>query len=305
MREGSVYCIIFIILRLKEKLKLMNTYQKLTLLGASLLLITSCSNNEENATDKNLKKTAMIEVDTTDVYTSNDYDFVLPRPFALVTSFEEAGMDFVASRMNDPKNIEKYTTDGKQLLNFGVYSSDLVYSIINNQAQPSITNFNAIKGLADKIGMGSIFSEEDLAKQIEDNISDREEMESLMIDVYERSQEFLENNDMRILAAVQFSGAWFEGMYLATFDVDKKDKKKLSHTIVDHMNLLKQAIKGLESYKERGEDTAEVLAQMKELQSTYKAFDSIKNTKGFPELSPEEIKIVTAKIHEIRELIIS
>jgi len=283
----------------------MNTYQKLILVGTGLLLITSCSNNEENTKAPELKKTAIIEVDTTDVYTSDDYDFVLPRPFALVSSFENAGLDFVASRMNDPKNLEKYTTDGKQLLNFGVYSSDLVYSIISDQTQASITNFNAIKNLADKIGMGSIFNEEDLAKQIEDNISDREEMESLMIDVYERSQEFLENNDMRILAAVQFSGAWFEGMYLATFDVDKKDKKKLSHTIVDHMNLLKQAIKGLESYKERGEDTAEVLAQMKELQSTYKAFDSIKNTKGFPELSPEEIKIVTAKIHEIRELIIS
>ncbi|WP_299203814.1 hypothetical protein [Brumimicrobium sp.] len=283
----------------------MNTYQKLILVGTGLLLITSCSNNEENTKAPELKKTAIIEVDTTDVYTSDDYDFVLPRPFALVSSFENAGLDFVASRMNDPKNIEKYTTDGKQLLNFGVYSSDLVYSIISDQTQASITNFNAIKNLADKIGMGSIFNEEDLAKQIEDNISDREEMESLMIDVYERSQEFLENNDMRILAAVQFSGAWFEGMYLATFDVDKKDKKKLSHTIVDHMNLLKQAIKGLESYKERGEDTAEVLAQMKELQSTYKAFDSIKNAKGFPELSPEEIKIVTAKIHEIRELIIS
>lgn len=283
----------------------MNTYQKLILVGTGLLLITSCSNNEENTKAPELKKTAIIEVDTTDVYTSDDYDFVLPRPFALVSSFENAGLDFVASRMNTPKNIEKYTTDGKQLLNFGVYSSDLVYSIISDQTQASITNFNAIKNLADKIGMGSIFNEEDLAKQIEDNISDREEMESLMIDVYERSQEFLENNDMRLLAAVQFSGAWFEGMYLATFDVDKKDKKKLSHTIVDHMNLLKQAIKGLESYKERGEDTAEVLAQMKELQSTYKAFDSIKNAKGLPELSPEEIKIVTAKIHEIRELIIS
>ncbi|HLV41532.1 MAG TPA: hypothetical protein VKY37_04580 [Brumimicrobium sp.] len=283
----------------------MNTYQKLTLLGASLLLITSCSNNEENATDKNLKKTAMIEVDTTDVYTSNDYDFVLPRPFALVTSFEEAGMDFVASRMNDPKNIEKYTTDGKQLLNFGVYSSDLVYSIINNQAQSSITNFNAIKGLADKIGMGSIFSKEELALEIEKNIANRDEMESLLIDVYERSQEYLENNEMRVLAAIQFSGAWFEGMYLATFDLDKKEKKKLSHTVVDHMSLLKHAIKGLEAYTDRGANIDELLTEMKSLQNTYNELRSIKEAKGFPELTLEEIKVVATKIHKIRSLIIS
>src|SRR5690554_7876615 len=134
----------------------MNTCQKLILVVTGLLLITSCSNNEENTKAPELKKTAIIEVDTTDVYTSDDYDFVLPRPFALVSSFENAGLDFVASCMNDPKNIEKYTTDGKQLLNFGVYSSDLVYSIINNQAQSSITNFNAIKGLADKIGRAHV-----------------------------------------------------------------------------------------------------------------------------------------------------
>src|SRR5690554_6365666 len=265
----------------------MDTYQKLILVGTGLLLITGCPNNDENTKAPELEKRAIIEVDTTDVYTSDDYDFFLPRPFALVSSFENAGLDFLASRMEDPKNLYKYTTDGKQLLNFGVYSSDLVYSMISDQTQASITNYNALKNLAVKIGMGSIFNEEDLAKQIEDNISDREEMESLMIDVYERSQEFLENNDMRILAAVQFSGAWFEGMYLATFDVDKKVKEILSHTIVNHMNLLKQAIKGMESYKERDEDTAEVHAQMKELQSTYKAFDSIKNAKRFSELSPE------------------
>ena len=282
----------------------MNTFQKLTLLGASLLIITSCSNNEGDSAN-NLKKTASIEVDTTDVYTSNDYDFVLPRPFALVTSFESAGMDFVASRMNDPKNIEKYTTDGKQLLNFGVYSSDLVYSIISDQPQSSITNFNAIKGLADKIGMGSIFNEEELALKIEKNIADRDAMEGLLIDVYERSQDYLENNEMRVLAAIQFSGAWFEGMYLATFDLDKKDKSKFSHTIVDHMSLLKHAIKGLEAYTDRKEDTNEVLTKMKELQATYSGLESIKNAKGFPELTIEEIKIVTKKIHEIRNLIIS
>lgn len=282
----------------------MNTYQKLTLLGAGLLLIASCSNNEENSAN-NLKKTAIIEVDTTDVYTSADYDFVLPRPFALVTSFEEAGMDFVASRMNDPKNIEKYTTDGKQLLNFGVYSSDLVYSIINNQPQSSITNFNAIKGLADKIGMGSIFNEEKLALEIEKNIADRDEMEGLLFDVYEKSQDYLENNEMRVLAAIQFSGAWFEGMYLATFDIDKKEAKKLSHTVVDHMSLLKHAIKGIEAYTDRGQEVNEILIEMKDLQTNYNDLKSIKGAKGFPELTVEEIKIISAKIHKIRSLIIS
>lgn len=282
----------------------MNTFKNLTLFGAGILLLTSCDNTETNIGNADLK-TPIIEVDTTDVYSSDEYEFVLPTPYALVTSFQKAGMEFDASRMNDPKNVERYNTDGVQLLNFGVYSSDLVYSIINDQPQSSINNFNAIKSLADKIGMGRIFNEEDLALNIEKNIADREKMEDLLIDLHEKSQEYLENNQMRVLAAIQFSGAWVEGMYLATFNIEKKDKNKLSHHIVDHMNLLKNAIKGLEAYKERGEQTNKVLTEMKELQATYDGFESVKNAKGFPVLSIEEITTVSSMIHSIRETIIS
>ena len=283
---------------------MMNTLKNLTLFGAGILLLTACDTTDTNIGNADLK-TPIIEVDTTDVYSSEEYDFVLPTPYALVTSFQKAGMEFDASRMNDPKNVERYNTDGVQLLNFGVYSSDLVYSIINDQPQSSINNFNAIKSLADKIGMGRIFNEEDLALNIEKNIADREKMEDLLIDLHEKSQEYLENNQMRVLAAIQFSGAWVEGMYLATFNIEKKDKNKLSHHIVDHMNLLKNAIKGLEAYKDRGEQTNKVLTEMKDLQATYDGFDSVKNAKGFPELTIEEMTTVSSMIHSIRETIIS
>src|SRR5690554_533520 len=282
----------------------MNTLKNLSILGVSILFMFAC-NNDEKDTDNNDLKKPIIEVDTEDIYSSDDYDFILPRPFALVTSFEKAGVEFEASRMNDPKNVENYNTDGIQLLNLGVYSSDLVYSIINDQPQSSINNFNAIKSLGDKIGMGRIFNEEELALRIEKNIADREKMEDLLIDLHEKSQEYLENNQMRVLAAIQFSGAWVEGMYLATFNIEKKDKNKLSHHIVDHMNLLKNAIKGLEAYKDRGEQTNKVLTEMKGLQATYDGFDSVKNAKGFPELTIEEMTTVSSMIHSIRETIIS
>src|SRR5690554_5958921 len=283
---------------------MMNTFKNLTLFGAGILLLTACDTTDTNIGNADLK-TPIIEVDTTDVYSSEEYDFVLPTPYALVTSFQKAGMEFDASRMNDPKNVERYNTDGVQLLNFGVYSSDLVYSIINDQPQSSINNFNAIKSLGDKIGMGRIFNEEELALRIEKNIANREVMEDLLIDLHEKSQEYLENNQMRVLAAIQFAGAWIEGMYLATFDVEKKDASKLSHYLVDHMSLLKNAIKGLEAYKDRGEKTDNILTEMKDLQSTYNELESIKNAKGFPQLTIEEIIVVSNKIHKIRKSIIS
>ena len=277
--------------------------QKLTIIASGLLIITSC-NNTENTKEVNGKK-GVVEVDTTDVYTKNDFDLKLPEPYVLVSSFENAGIEFDASRMNDPENISTYNTEGKQLLNYGVFSSDLIYSVLNEQVQYSIKNFNATKKIAENLGMGSIYSDEALAGEIEDNIGDRDKMESLIFDVHDKSQEYLKVNQVRVLAAIQFAGSWVEGMYLGTFDIDKKDINKLGVKVADNMNILKTAVDGIEAYVDRDEKTDQVLTELKALQSQYNALETVKNANGLPKLTKEDIKSLANKIHEIRNMIVS
>ena len=134
----------------------------------SVAIFASCSGEQNEKSDKSdIVKKAKIEVDTSDVYTSEEYDFMLPQPFALVSSFENVDLNYDVTSMNDPKNVQNYNSEGKKLLNFGVYSTDLVYSIIHIKPQASMNYFNAVKEMADKIGMGSIFTEESLADSIE------------------------------------------------------------------------------------------------------------------------------------------
>jgi hypothetical protein len=269
------------------------------------LIMFSCSSDESNEKkdSSDIVKKAKIEVDTSDVYTSSDYDLMLPQPFALVSSFEHVNLEYDGTRMNDPENVKNYTSEGQKLLNFGVYSTDLVYSIIHEQPQASMNYFNAVKNMADKIGMGSIFTQEALADSIEKNIADREKMEYLLIDVHERSEEYLESNEMRLLAAIQFAGAWSEGMYLATRDISEEKVEKLGVSIADHMNLAKNAIKGIEAYKERGEDLDEVLNEIKSVKNTYESFDSVKNSKGLPKLTFEDLNTLQKEFGKLRTLI--
>ncbi|PKR80972.1 hypothetical protein CW751_07345 [Brumimicrobium salinarum] len=282
----------------------MMNIKNMILIGSGCLFLYSCNSNEETAATDELK-TPKIEVETDDVYNSEEYEFILPRPYTLVTSFDKVGMNFEASRMNDPANVDQYSTDGMQLMNMGVFGSDLVYAITNNQPQHSIMYFNAIKKLGDKIGMGRIFNEEELATRIEKNIADEEKMKDLLIDLDEKSQEYLENNQMRMLAAIQFSGAWIEGMYLATFDIEEKDQSKLSHHLVDHMSLLKNAITGIEAYEQRSDQLSDILADLEALQTQFNNFESLKNTEGFPELTREEIETLATDIHKVRNKITS
>ncbi|MEX1191875.1 MAG: hypothetical protein WEA99_07850 [Brumimicrobium sp.] len=266
----------------------------------------SCNNSESDSNnDEQKKKTGIVEMDTTDVFSSDDYEFVLPRPFALAASFEEAGMSYDASRMNPLSNVDNYKTEGKEILNFGVYSTDLVYNIMNDQPQKSMKYFEALKELADKIGMGRIFTEDELAIRVEKNIASRDKMEDLLIDVHEKSQEYLQNNQLRYLSVIQFAGAWIEGMYLASFDFEEKGSDVVGYKIVDHMTLLNNTIKGIQAYDDRDEDLQSVLDALIDLQSTYKSLKSVKNAEGMPKLSDEDIEIIKEKIHSIRALIIS
>ena len=267
------------------------------------LLLTNCT--EETPVKE--APTAIIEVDTTDVFGSDQYEFVLPRPFALAASFQEAGMSYAPGRTNPVENVANYTTKGAQLINFGVYSTDLVYNIINDQPQQTMLYFNTLKDLADKFGMGSIFTENDLAIEIEKNISNKDMLESLLVDVHERSQEFLEDNDMRYLSAIQFSGAWVEGMYLASLDFATKDPAEVGHKISDQMTLVKNTIKGLEMYPNRDESINQVLEELKAFEAMYNNFESVLATGGvgFPKLTQEEINQIATKIGEIRALIIA
>jgi hypothetical protein len=284
----------------------MNYITKTSILLLSLGFLYSCNNGEtktENDTTK--KKTGIVDIDTTDAFTSEEFEFNLPRPFALAASFEEAGMIYDETRMNSLENIDSYKTEGKQILNFGVYSTDLVYNITNDQPQYSMKYFNGLKTLADRIGMGRIFTEDELALKIEKNIADRDKMEELLVDVHEASQEYLQNNQLRFLSIIQFAGAWVEGMYLASFDFDKKDQNVISNKIVDHVTLLNNTIKGIKLYEERDEDLQSVLDGLIDLQTTYNNYESVKNADGMPKLNSEEINTFKEKIRKVRALIIS
>ena len=270
-----------------------------------LLTLFSCSGEDPQVADDGTEKKTLA-LDTNVVFESERFEFILPQPFALITSFEEVGLTYHPDKTNPIENVNEYTTRGDQLINFGVYSADLIYCVINEQHQQSILYFNAIKTLAEKFGMGAVFTENELAIEIEKNIANRSELEGLLVDVHERSQEYLEDNQMKYLAAIQFSGAWVEGMYLASTDF-VSSKTDIGPKLIDQMSLLKNTIIGLQLYEERDVEIETILNELKAFETVYANLDSVKSASvnENPTLTKQEIKIIADKIAAIRNLIIS
>jgi hypothetical protein len=273
------------------------------LLSAGLSLV-SCNGSEEKK-----DKTAKVIVETENEFNSDDYDFVLPQPISLAKAFQAAGLKYTPGAANPAANKKNYQSKVKQLLNLGVYSTDLAYSAINEKSQEAREYLKAIQELGNGVGLKPVFSDKKIIEKFDKNLNNMEMIEDLIYDIQERSEEYMDDNDIRYLSVVQFAGAWVEGMYLGIRDIEQNPESNLPVTIVDQINLLKNIIKGLKTYPTSDEILSTVIKKLEDIQSTYNGFESVKSasessTFVSPKLTPEEFRNLASKIKDLRSYIV-
>jgi hypothetical protein len=194
-------------------------------------------------------------------------------------------------------------------LNLGVYSTDLAYCAINNKSQEARTYLLAIQDLGSKVGMESVFSDKALIEKFDKNLSDKDALTELIYEIQDKSDAYLEDNDLKYLAAVQFAGAWAEGIYLGIDD--SKKKGDLGTALVDQMVLLKNTIKALKKHPAKDDKRLqEVIGLFENVLSTYEGLESVKKANKninfeVPKLTPAEFDQLAGKITELRNSIVS
>ena len=200
---------------------------------SAVLVITSCSETSSDSSKK-----AEISVADYDQNITLDNDFILPQPITLIEAFSSAGLKFEKGITNPLANKDKYAVKADQLFNVGTYSTDLAYCILSNQTQEAAEYLSAIQAVGSKAGLESVFSDEKLIEQFEKNLDNKEKLTGLVYDLQEKLDDYLQDNDLRHLAAIQFAGAWSEGLYIACSQW--KDKvgadEKINTAIADQMN---------------------------------------------------------------------
>ena len=271
---------------------------------AGALLLSACGG--EDASKKDQPK---VEVTVEDASVSADDDFMLPQPISLAHAFKNAGLTYVSGKTNPISNKDNYSKKIDQLLNLGVYSTDLAYCAINNKTQEARDYLAAVQDLGTKVGLESVFSDKTLIAKFDKNLGDQSALEELIYDIQDKSDAYLHDNDLRYLAAVEFAGAWAEGMYLG-IDDSRKNVKNLSVAIVDQMTLLRNTIKGLEGHPSQDARLKSVIGMFQDVLTTYEGFETVKkanknvNFKA-PELTAQEFDTLASKIVSLRNGIVS
>jgi len=282
----------------------------IAIVGASLLTV-SCDNTptiDEGIVIEDLKNTEEL---TEDLFESPDVDYHLPSAIQIASIFKKSGMKFNASAMNSTDNSINYTSQKSQMLNFGVYSADIAYCITNEQTDEASGLFDVIQELADAQGMSAVFDNKDLLTKFKSSLDNPDSIQSVMFDIHERTEEYMDDNDMMHVSAVHFAGAWVEGMYLGVFDFENNEKKEgVGSQITEQMEILKNIIKGLQDPKNSESGLETVIADLEKIQNTYSEFETVKVFHADENaielnLSIEEFSKLSELIKDIRASIVN
>lgn len=259
------------------------------------ILLFSCVNESTNNNTNEEADIAVQESAHILVYTK--YNLPLPVDFYRFLKRQEPPKDY-SSYLNNPENVDRYTTNKERGINFGIYASDLAYCVVFEEKQLSIDYFNVTKELADNLHIAKGYTM-DVVERLNNNINNNDSLHNIASKSYWSACNFLEaNNEVNILPFVVFGG-WVESIYLAVISVDENNPPV---ELLNRLSGEKQALNNLINYFEdviKESNSFEINNDLEELtdklESIKKAYDSHNNatlsTKGFYNLKKEIIKV--------------
>ncbi len=263
------------------------------------LFTTSCGGGEDPIVvdDQHLGE------DTIDDFpVSLDIDYHLPSPLQVASIFKKSGLEYNSDAPSDVALASTYTEELRQMLNFGVYSADMAYCVLNEQANEGRKFLTAITDLAGEIGMEAVFENEDLMMRFDANLENKDSIEILMIDIHERTEEYMDENDMRHTSAIHFAGAWCEGMYLGVYDYENHPEREgVGAILTEQMAILGNIIKGLKDPKNSGTKLGWVISDLENIQSTFDGFESVNSF--YNDESADELMLGDGEFDELGGLI--
>lgn len=268
-----------------------------TFVIASSFLFFACSQDDQQSEVENTQEvTEVIEDDFEEV------SYSLPSPLQVANLFKNAGLSYIGDITNPVSNTSKYNSKYDQKLNFGIYSADMAYCIINNQTQESINYMKSLRELSEKLWMMDVFNTVGISERLEANVGNEDSLVYIMADLQMQLDEYLEENEMGATGVAIFAGAWLETMYLGVEVINSKENLKLNYKLSEQSMVLEMILNALKQADKDGDYTA----FLTDLEKINTHFDKLRvESEEELVLSPEEITNLGKDIILIRNKIIN
>ncbi|MGB0887613.1 MAG: hypothetical protein ACPGSL_05795 [Vicingaceae bacterium] len=269
---------------------------KIATIIAASSLIYACGGDQQEATTEEAVATTeevVMEEET------EQMDYVLPSPLQIAELFKRAGLTYIGDVTNAPENVDNYTTKYDQKLNYGVYSADMAYCIMNNQTQESIDYLATLSKLSEKLWMTDIMGSMGLTERLEANVGNEDSLTYIMADLQMQMDDYLDENGMGYTGSVIFAGAWIETLYLGTKVNESEKNEKLISRLSEQAVILESLIASIKQ-NDTDNEYAELITDLEGLHSTFNGYadadaDFMLDDEAVKTLG-EQIKALRAKI---------
>lgn len=230
-----------------------------------------------------------------------------PSPVELAQNYKNTGIQFIPGLTNAASNHEKYITNTKKSLNFGVYSADLSYCALNDQGQCASDYFMAIQSISSTIGLSEIFRYELILSGFNSTIGDKDSMSMLVAGIQKDLDKTLRANGNQDKAILFYTGAWIESAYIAI-----NAKKNFSNSIdtamvteiTGQVQMLEDILIEFDKMKGKNQEVIDLqnkLLEFKEMSSNIR----IKAVGDSVVLNLQDLQKIRNKVEEIRAFVVS
>jgi hypothetical protein len=222
--------------------------------------------------------------------------YPLPQPFDVYMLLEDIGASYLGKVLNPIQNVDKYFSDKAKAINVGVYAADLGYTATYNNQVDFKAYSTVLKSLVDDLGIRVDYTHL-LNEETKEKLANKDSLVSYITNVFYDTYSFLYAESTPSMAGLMASGAWVEGLYIATHISDDTYN---NYEIVKIIYKQGASLENLISLLSKFQDD-EMAA------SLYNAFIKLKamynSTNG--SLTEEQLKLITSTIETIRLSLIS
>ncbi len=228
-----------------------------------------------------------------DISTAKKIFYSLPSPLETAVLIKSAGADYDETLLNPMENANNYTTNKSMALNLGIYTTDMSFASLFDQAQTTINYMNSAKKMADGLGILDAI-DDNTVQRLEENINNREVIMDIISETFMSSSSYLKENERAAIATVVLVGGWIEGLYIATqlIDDNNLENNELAQRVYEQ-KLSFDILQKLLQQHQNDADIQNLQLQLEDLKNIF-AQISIKSTEVVPEKN-ETTNVTTLK----------
>ena len=234
-------------------------------------------------------------------------EFILPSTVQIGDLFRNSGLEYVGGLTLDPQKSTSYNTTFDKYFAFGAYWTDMTYCVLNNQSQEARKYMKVIKDISTDLGAGEVFNDKELLSRFDENLENNDSILMILIEIDERTDEYVDDNGQQEFALVAFVGGWIEGMYLGVATTSFEKHTQLTGRVIEQMVILDKLLGGLKAYEGSSKKIDEVIVEMTSLYDFYINIPAIANVEGNisdVKIPSTDMKLLGDKILKLRSLIV-